>query len=87
MVWKKAAKADELVSRDAQQAHRSQLWLDIAHSAGAKGLEHQLERLCAWVLLAEKQGLNYGLRLSGREIAPSNGEAHKRTCLQALALH
>ena len=86
VVWKKAAKADELVSRDAQQAHRSQLWLDIAHSAGAKGLEHQLERLCAWVLLAEKQGLNYGLRLSGCEIAPSSGEAHKRACLQALAL-
>jgi len=86
VVWKKAAKADELVSRDAQQAQRLELWLDLAHT-GIPQLEHQLARLCAWVLLADKLGLHYGLRLGGREIAPSSGEAHKRNCLQALALH
>nr|WP_315426061.1 DUF58 domain-containing protein [uncultured Albidiferax sp.] len=85
VVWKKAAKADELVSRDSQQAQRHELWLDYAQ-AGALGLEAKLSRLCAWVLLADQHGLDYGLRLPGLEIPPSTGEAHKRRCLEALAL-
>lgn len=94
VVWKKTAKTDELVSRDAQQVQRFELWLDLAHTglsapagaAGGPALEHALSRLCAWVLLADKQGLRYGLRLAGQEIAPGSGEAHKKNCLQALAL-
>jgi uncharacterized protein (DUF58 family) len=31
-------------------------------------------------------GLDYGLRLPGVEIKPASGEAHKRRCLEALAL-
>ena len=42
--------------------------------------------VCAWVLLADKQGLQYGLRLPGLEIPPASGPAHKKNCLQALAL-
>ncbi|WP_237219145.1 DUF58 domain-containing protein [Rhodoferax aquaticus] len=88
VVWKKAAKADELVSRDAQQVPRFELWLDLAQagSGHAGQPEQSLSRLCAWVLMAERQGLHYGLRLHGLEIAPGSGEAHKRHCLQALAL-
>ncbi|WP_092756979.1 DUF58 domain-containing protein [Rhodoferax sp. OV413] len=85
VVWKKAAKADELVSRDSQQAQRHELWLDYTQ-AGALGLEAKLSRLCAWVLLADQHGLDYGLHLPGLEIPPSAGEAHKRRCLEALAL-
>ncbi|MES2936057.1 MAG: DUF58 domain-containing protein [Pseudomonadota bacterium] len=84
VVWKKAAKSGELVSRDALQAQRYELWLDIA-AAGAGDLERKLARLTAWVLQADKLGLDYGLRLPGRQIAPSGGEAHKRQCLEALA--
>lgn len=84
VVWKKAAKADELVSRDTQQAQRYELWLDYAH-AGSHGIEHRLSRLTAWVLQAERLGLDYGLRLPGEEIKPATGEAHKRRCLEALA--
>ncbi|MFZ3129256.1 MAG: DUF58 domain-containing protein, partial [Rhodoferax sp.] len=90
VVWKKAAKTDALVSRDAQQVQRFALWLDLAHTGvpgGAAATEHQLARLCAWVLLADRQGLQYGLRLGGLEIPPGSGEAHKKNCLQALALH
>ena len=94
VVWKKAAKTDELVSRDAQQAQRLELWLDLAHAAqglgaastGGAAREHALSRLCAWVLLAESQGLRYGLRLTGTELAPDSGPAHRKNCLQALAL-
>jgi uncharacterized protein (DUF58 family) len=96
VVWKKTAKTDTLVSRDTQQVQRFELWLDLAHTglAGATGgsaaavsvREQALSRLCAWVLLADKQGLHFGLRLPGVEIPPGSGPAHKKACLQALAL-
>jgi uncharacterized protein (DUF58 family) len=85
VVWKKAAKNDELVSRDAQQAQRYELWLDFAQ-AGHQDVEGKLSRLAAWVLQADRLGLDYGLRLPGNEIRPATGEAHKRRCLEALAL-
>ena len=85
VVWKKAAKTDELVSRDTMQAQRMELWLDYAQ-CGVAAREARLSRLTAWVLQAERLGLDYGLRLPGQEIAAGGGEAHKRRCLEALAL-
>ncbi len=92
VVWKKAANAmssdghsGELVVRDTQQAQRHELWLDMVR-AGPGDVEHKLSRLCAWVLQADRLGLDYGVRLSSLEIKPGSGEAHKRRCLEALAL-
>ena len=89
IVWKKAAQAfaagrHELVSRDTQSTQRQQLWLDFAQT-GTRDVEARLSRLTAWVLLAERLGLDYGLRLPGREIAPDQGTAHQTRCLEALA--
>lgn len=84
VVWKKAAKTGELVSRDTLQAQRYELWLDYA-AAGHLDTEARLSRLAAWVLQADKLGLDYGLRLPGRDLKPGSGEAHKRRCLEALA--
>lgn len=91
VVWKKAAKTlesgdDTLVSRDNQQAQHHALWLDWHHTAGLEG-EARLSRLCAWVLQADRLGLDYGLRLPGLVVSPACGEAHRRQCLEALALH
>ena len=89
VVWKKAAKADELVSLDAQQAQQFELWLDFAHTgipSTQSTTEHKLSRLCAWVLEADKRSLDYGLRLPGLEIKPASGLAHKKRCMEALAL-
>ena len=85
IVWKKFAKAEQLVSRDAEQVQHTELWLDREQS-GTNDPEQQLSRLCAWVLRAEQQGLDYGLRLGAVQIAPSSGEVHKKRCLEALAL-
>lgn len=85
VVWKKAAKSDELVSRDTMQAQRFELWLDFAQ-AGHPDREARLSRLAAWVLQADKLGQDYGLRLPNQEVPPGAGEAHKRRCLEALAL-
>jgi len=94
VVWKKAAKADELVSRDTEQAHRLELWLDLAHTGipgnlatAGPALELALSRLCAWVLAAQRIGLDYGLRLGALHIPPASGEAQRRRCLEALAMH
>jgi uncharacterized protein (DUF58 family) len=85
VVWKKAAKSQELVSRDTLQAQRHELWLDVAQ-LGLADPEARLSRLAAWVLQADKLGQDYGLRLPGQQIQPGAGEAHKRRCLEALAL-
>jgi uncharacterized protein (DUF58 family) len=85
VVWKKAAKTDELVSRDTMQAQRHELWLDFAQ-AGLPDHEARLSRLAAWVLEADKLGQDYGVQLPGRQVKPGSGEAHKRRCLEALAL-
>ena len=79
-----AAGSDNLFSRDAQQSQRQELWLDAQH-CGLPEHEARLSRLCAWVLMADKLGLDWGLRVAGRSIAPSQGEAHKRQCLELLA--
>ena len=94
VVWRLAARAiargtDELVSRDSQQARRQTLWLDYAQTAGsgATDVDARLSRLCAWVLQADKLGLDYGLRLPGMPpVAPGHGTAHQQRCLEALAL-
>jgi uncharacterized protein (DUF58 family) len=85
VVWKKAAKSQELVSRDTMQSQRHELWLDFAQ-VGLADHEARISRLAAWVLQADKLGQDYGLRLAGQQIPPGSGEAHKRRCLEALAL-
>jgi uncharacterized protein (DUF58 family) len=90
VLWKKAAQTfaagrDDLLSRDSAGSHDRSVWLD-ATSCGGASLEARLSRLCAWVLMAEAQGVDYGLRLPGVEIAPAQGPAHRAQCLEALAL-
>ena len=89
VVWKKAARAqaagsNELVSRDTQHAQRDELWLD-AQDAHLPDVEARMSRLCAWVLMADRLGLDSGLRVGGRTLKPSQGEAHRRACLEILA--
>src|SRR5450830_532286 len=90
IVWKKAARAlaagsEEFVSRDAQQTQREELWLD-AQATGLADTEARVSRRCAWVLVADRLGVDYGVRVAGRVMKPSQGEAHKRACLEALAV-
>jgi uncharacterized protein (DUF58 family) len=84
VVWKKS-RDDDLVVRDTPQVNAHELWLDFMQ-AGTADVEHKLSRLCAWVLAADKLGAIYGLRLPSTSITPGSGEAHKRQCLEALAL-
>jgi len=91
VVWKKVARSGEMVSRETAGSASRELWLDW-HEAGSAvgavgtgGTEQRLSRLTAWALAAEHEGLDYGLRLPGRELPPGQGEAHRRQVLEALA--
>ena len=87
--WKKAAKSLEaggdLVSRDTSQSAQHELWLDW-QACGSLAPEDRLSRLTAWVVAADRAGMNYGLALPGMHIERDHGEAHRRRCLEALAL-
>ena len=90
IVWKKAAQSfaagrNDLVSRDALSTQRQQLWLDHTR-CGATDPEVRLSRLTAWVLMADRMGLDYGLRIPGREFEPDQGPSHRSRCLEAMAL-
>ncbi|HWH82487.1 MAG TPA: DUF58 domain-containing protein [Burkholderiaceae bacterium] len=89
IAWKKAAKAldtgGDLVSRDTSASAHQELWLDW-QACGTLAPEERLSRLTAWVLAAHRAGADYGLRLPGAELAPGDGDAQRRACLEALAL-
>jgi uncharacterized protein (DUF58 family) len=89
VLWKKAARTlettGELVSRDTSASVQHQLWLDWAHCTGLAP-EARLSRLATWVVAANRAGADHGLRLPGVEIAPAQGEAQRKQCLEALAL-
>ena len=65
VAWKKVARSGELVSRETTGTASRELWLDWADGHGAD-TELRLSRLAAWVLQAEREGLDCGLRLPGR---------------------
>jgi uncharacterized protein (DUF58 family) len=89
VAWKKAAKALEaggdLVSRDTAASAHQELWLEW-QACGGLAPEDRLSRLTAWTLAAHRAGADYGLRLPNVEIAPADGDAQRRLCLERLAL-
>jgi uncharacterized protein (DUF58 family) len=61
------------------------LWLTLDACQG--DLETRLSQLCRWVREADRQGLEYGLRLTESQTPPpGRGHAWRMRCLTALAL-
>ncbi|UCV05319.1 DUF58 domain-containing protein [Dechloromonas denitrificans] len=63
-----------------------ELQLDWVLTDPAQPVEIRLSQLTGWVCAAEAEGCGYNLRLPGLEIPPGCGVAHRRRCLEALAL-
>jgi uncharacterized protein (DUF58 family) len=85
LAWKALAQGRGMLTKQFSGQSRPVLWLNWDDLAGMD-TESRLSRLCRWVLDAQNASLSYGLRIPGSTIEPGNGEAHQRTCLEALAL-
>ena len=87
VAWKASARShnDSLLVKRFSGQQRPELWLDWDYLP-TLAQEARLAQLCQWLLKADQQGYEYGLRLPGLELQPASGEAHRRHCLQALAL-
>ena len=85
VVWKKAARTGELISRETAGAVQRETWLQWNQVQGLD-TEARLSRLAAWIVAADAAGDNWGLTLPGTELAPANGAAHRHAALQTLAI-
>ena len=86
IAWKALAREQGLQIKQFSAQQGIELWLDW-NLALAPTSEQKLEILTRWVLDAEAQGVQYGLRLPDIEIPLQHGAVHRDECLRALALH
>jgi uncharacterized protein (DUF58 family) len=86
VAWKAAARTDVLLVKRFTDQAQPELWLDWDGLAG-QPTEARLSQLCQWVLKADSEGWEYGLRLPGQELAAARGEGQRRRCLETLALY
>ena len=83
--WKGVAKGQAMMIKQYGGGCAKEIWLEW-HQLAHVGVEERLSRFCQWVIDADRQGLAYGLNIPGRRVEVGQGEAHKRACLEALAL-
>jgi uncharacterized protein (DUF58 family) len=84
--WKASARGQGLFTKEFAGTGGATAWLDWDAAAGPDP-EQKLALLCRAVLQAQRDRLEYGLRLPGRVIEPDRGERHQKNCLAALALY
>jgi len=86
VAWKAYARSGQLLSKRFAGADISSQWFDF-DSVDAATTEDRLSILTRWIVDADHTLADYGLRLAGTEFGPGHGEAHRRNCLEALALY
>ena len=84
--WRAWSRGQGLHSKVFAEPQQDSLWLDLAHTPGSS-VEQQLSCLAGWVLQLESLRRPYALALGEQRIGPGQGEAHRDSCLRALALH
>jgi uncharacterized protein (DUF58 family) len=84
MAWKVLARGGEPVVRSYSSLAAQPEWLDWSMLEGLD-TEARLSQLCLWVLESDAAQRPYGLRIPGKQLAPSGGAAHRFACLRALA--
>jgi uncharacterized protein (DUF58 family) len=82
--WKAAARQQGLLTKQFGGDRSEELWFEWA-SLPEVNVEQRLSILTRWVLLAEREGKSYGLRLPNLIIEPNRGGPHRHQCLKALA--
>ena len=85
VAWKAFARSGQLLSKQFAGADTSSQWFDF-DAVESDDVEQRLSILTRWIIESDRTREDYGLRLPGREFAPSHGDGHRRRCLEALAL-
>lgn len=83
IAWKALARTNSLLTKQYSELGSQDIWLDWFSLKESP--EKRLSILCRWVIDAQTQQLQYGLRLPAIEIAPDNNLEHYQRCLIALA--
>jgi uncharacterized protein (DUF58 family) len=88
VAWKASARnADSpLLIKQFAGGAQVELMFDWQLTDGALADETRIGILTGWVLAADAADAHYGLRLPGAYIPTGSGDAHRRRCLEALAL-
>ncbi len=89
VAWKASARQNGdqgLLVKQFAGGAETELQLDWASTAGMASSEERLSLLTGWVISAADEGCRYSLAMPGQNIPPGSGEAHRRHCLEALAL-
>ena len=84
--WGAYAKTGKAYTKTFADYANQDLWLDWDLLTLA-GVETKLSHLSAKTLQYHQEQQVYGLKIPGKTIQPSSGEAHKTRCLTALALY
>jgi uncharacterized protein (DUF58 family) len=85
IAWKALAREQGLQVKQFSAYQGQELWLDWSLLPSI-AQERKLELLTRWVLDADVQGLQYGLRLPDGELPPQHSATHRAECLRRLAL-
>ncbi|WP_254304046.1 DUF58 domain-containing protein [Shewanella sp. VB17] len=85
IAWKQLAQGRGMLSKEFQQPQGPPQWLTLTNLVRAD-IETRLSQLTSAVDSLSEQNQIFGLILGERIITPSEGEAHRIECLQALAL-
>lgn len=84
--WGAYAKTGKLYTKTFVDYANHDVWLEW-DKLTMPGIETRLSHLCAKVLQYHQEQQIYGLKIPGKIIQPMSGDAHKNTCLTALALY
>ena len=86
IAWKLAARDQGLLTKQFSGRTDAELWLDWTYLPASMGTEEKLSHLARWVIDAHAAGVSFGVRLPGKVVDMSNGDAQRDHCLEALAL-
>jgi uncharacterized protein (DUF58 family) len=87
IAWKASARNESLLTKFFAGQAAAELWFDWERLPPDMNTEARLSRLARWVLLAEGQGLRYGLKLPDAGVPLGGGSAQRDRCLRELALY
>lgn len=86
VAWKNFARGQGMLLKEFASTMDQKVWLRWEMFSDLD-IESRLSRLCWCAIRLDETGIDFGLEIPGRSIAPAKGEVHYRQVLEALALY